>query len=53
MVKRILAFLLLVVMAVPAYAEEAAPVLVDRVNAPEAYADFAFADAAGRLPPDA
>lgn len=47
MIKRILAFLLLMMLAVPALAEEAAtqpPVLVDRINAPEEHVDFAFAE---------
>lgn len=43
MIKRILALLLLLAVLAPALAEETTPVLVDRINAPEAYADFAFA----------
>lgn len=43
MVKRILAFMLLLLLAVPAMAEEQPPILVDRINAPEVNADFAFA----------
>lgn len=48
MYKRILAFLLAMMMltAIPVLAEDASaqpPVLVDRINAPEAHADFAFA----------
>lgn len=51
MIKRILAFLLMLMLAVPAFAEDAAqpPVLVDRVNSPEEYADFAFAEDADLL----
>jgi len=47
MYKRLLVLLLLLASCALALAEEAAPeapVLVDRINAPEAYADFTFAD---------
>lgn len=47
MYKRLLALLLLLTSCAFALAEEAAPeapVLVDRINAPEAHADFAFAE---------
>ncbi len=47
--KRILAFLLLLMLALPAFAEEALPVLIDRVNSPEEHADFAFAEDAALL----
>lgn len=49
MVKRILCLFLLLLMAASAGAEEAAPVLVDRINAPDQYADFAFAEDAPLL----
>ena len=51
MIKRILAIVLLVVLAVPAFAEEGVqlPVLVDRINAPEVHADFVFAEDAPLL----
>ena len=42
--KRILALLMMLMLALSAFAQEAAPVLIDRVNAPEEYADFAFAE---------
>lgn len=48
--KRILVLLLTLLLALPVFAEEApvqetsAPVLVDRINAPEEHADFAFAE---------
>lgn len=48
--KRILALLLLLMLALPAMAEETGlPVLIDRVTDPEAYADFAFAEDAALL----
>ena len=47
--KRILALLLLLMLALPVMAEESAPVLIDRVTDPEAYADFAFAEDAALL----
>ncbi len=48
--KRILALLLLLMLTLPAFAEEAAPpVLIDRVNSPEENADFAFAEDAALL----
>lgn len=45
MTKRILAMVLALLLLAGAWtvAEDAAPVLIDRVNTPEAYADFAFA----------
>ena len=50
MIKRFLALLLVLLLAVPGLAEEAAlPVLIDRVNSPEEYADFAFAEDAALL----
>lgn len=50
MMKRLFAALLAAVLLfVGAAAEEAAPVLIDRVNAPEEYADFAFAEDAELL----
>ncbi len=50
MLKRILALLLAVLLVVPALAEEqGAPVLVDRINQPEACADFVFAEDAALL----
>ncbi len=42
MMKRLLCILLLLMMAIPALAEEP-PVLVDRINSPDVHADFAFA----------
>ena len=48
MLRRILALMLMLMLAVPALAEEA-PILVDRVNAPDKYADFAFAEDAELL----
>lgn len=47
--KRILALLLMLMLALPAFAEEALPVLIDRVNSPEEHADFAFAEDAALL----
>ena len=47
--KRLLALLLMLMLAIPVFAEEAAPVLIDRVNSPEAYADFTFAEDAELL----
>ena len=44
MAKRILCLLLLLMLAAPAFAEGVPPVLVDRINAPDQYADFAFAE---------
>lgn len=49
MVKRVLCCLLLLVMMVSALGEDAPPVLVDRINAPEVHADFAFAEDAPLL----
>ena len=50
MLKRILTLLLAVLLVVPALAEEqGAPVLVDRINQPEACADFVFAEDAALL----
>lgn len=53
MFKRMLTLLMSAVLALclmPARSEEeAAPVLIDRINAPEAYADFAFAEDAELL----
>lgn len=49
MFNRILAFLLLMTLAVPALAEETAPILIDRVNTPEQHADFVFAEDAELL----
>ena len=49
MAKRILCLLLLLMLAAPAFAEEVPPVLVDRINAPDQYADFAFAEDAPLL----
>nr|MBR4279512.1 MBL fold metallo-hydrolase [Clostridia bacterium] len=48
MLKRILVLLMIFMLTVPVSAKEA-PVLVDRVNAPEKYADFAFAEDAELL----
>ena len=48
--KKVLALLLMLMLALPALAEETAPpVLIDRVNSPEEYADFAFAEDAELL----
>ena len=48
--KKVLALLLMLMLALPALAEETAPpVLIDRVNSPEEYADFAFAENAELL----
>lgn len=49
MAKRILCLLLMLMLAAPAFAEEVPPVLVDRINAPDQYADFAFAEDAPLL----
>ena len=49
MLKRILSLFIMVMLAMPALAEEVPPVLVDRVNAPDKYADFAFAEGAELL----
>ena len=50
MLKRILAFVLLLALLVPACAEEAArPVLINRVDDPAVQADFAFAEDAALL----
>ncbi len=50
MLKRILALLLMLVMFVPAFAEERAlPVVINRVDDLEAHADFAFAEDAPLL----
>ncbi len=49
MMKRIFVFLLLLMLTVPALAEDVPPVLVDRINAPEEHADFAFAEDAPLL----
>ena len=46
--KKVLA-LLIMMFALPAFAEEVAPVLIDRVNQAEEYADFAFAEDAALL----
>ncbi|MBQ4580150.1 MAG: MBL fold metallo-hydrolase, partial [Clostridia bacterium] len=51
MLKRILVFMLALLMAVPAFAEETAavPVLIDRISQPDAHADFAFPEGAELL----
>lgn len=49
MKRRIAALLMVLVLLAGAMAEEAAPVLIDWVNAPEEYADFAFAEDAELL----
>ncbi|MGN1368122.1 MAG: ComEC/Rec2 family competence protein [Aristaeellaceae bacterium] len=49
MMKRFVTLLLLLLLAVPASAEDAPPILVDRINAPEEHADFAFAEDAPLL----
>ena len=52
MLKKLISLLLSLMVAaafVPAAAEEAtAPVLIDRINAPDAHADFAFAEDGSR-----
>lgn len=49
MKRRIAALLMVLLLLAGAMAEEAAPVLIDWVNAPEEYADFAFAEDAELL----
>lgn len=49
MKRRIAALLMVLLLLAGAMAEEAAPVLIDWVNAPEEYADFAFAEDADLL----
>ena len=49
MLKKILALVLLLALFVPALAEEAAPVLINRVDDPAVQADFAFAEGAELL----
>ena len=49
MFRRMLILIMLLMLAVPACAEEVPPVLVDRVNTPDQYAEFAFAQDAELL----